>query len=167
MQRYAVYFIWKLLYMFRVIPPSIIRSANNCIYSIWYLSHRYRYLPLSWKRWNWFECAVGGVRLLSYKFSLLCSKDPFPQEEIIHSHTVFSWIKQNKNYIIYWMNSVCVEADSHAACHAHAAPMLFPCHAMPLIQTCHAAPLPCSDSAVSFVKVHVVAGNIRIASPTV
>jgi hypothetical protein len=29
----------------------------NCIYSIWYLSHHYCYLPLSW-----FECAVGGVR---------------------------------------------------------------------------------------------------------
>jgi hypothetical protein len=25
------------------------------------LSHRYYYLPLSWKSWNWFECAVGGV----------------------------------------------------------------------------------------------------------
>jgi hypothetical protein len=25
------------------------------------LSHRYCYLPLSWKRWKWFECAVGGV----------------------------------------------------------------------------------------------------------
>jgi hypothetical protein len=31
----------------------------------------------------------------------------------------------------------------------------------------HAAPMPCSDSAVSFVKVRVVAGNIRTASPTV
>jgi hypothetical protein len=30
---------------------------------------------------------------------------------------------------------------------------------------CRAAPLPCSDSAVSFVKVRVVAGNIRTASP--
>ena len=50
---------------------------------------------------------------------------------------------------------------------AHAAPMPFPCHAVPLIHTCHAAPLPCSDSAVSFVKVRVVAGNIRTASPTV
>ena len=47
--------------MFRVVPPPIIRSANNCTYSIWYLSHCYCYLPLSWKRWNWFECAVGGV----------------------------------------------------------------------------------------------------------
>jgi len=46
MQRYAVYFIWKLLYMFRVVFPLIIRSANNCIYSIWYLSDRYCYLPL-------------------------------------------------------------------------------------------------------------------------
>ena len=44
MQRYTVYFIWKLLYMFRVVPPPIIRSANNCIYSIWYLSRRYCYL---------------------------------------------------------------------------------------------------------------------------
>jgi len=56
-------FIWQLLYMFWVVPPPIIRSAN-CTYSIWYLSHlshRYCYLPLSWKNWNWFECAVGGV----------------------------------------------------------------------------------------------------------
>ena len=55
-------FIWKLLYMFRVVPAPIIRSADNCIYSIWNLSHRYCYLPLSWKSWNRFECAVGGVR---------------------------------------------------------------------------------------------------------
>jgi hypothetical protein len=55
------FFIWKLLYMFRVVPSSNIRSANNWIYSIWYLSHRYYYLPLLWKSWNWFECAVDGV----------------------------------------------------------------------------------------------------------
>jgi hypothetical protein len=41
-----------------------------------------------------------------------------------------------------------------------------PCRAA-WIHTCHAAPLPFSDSAVSFVKVRVVAGNIRTASPTV
>ena len=35
MQRYTVYVIWILLYMFQVVPPPIIRSANNCIYSIW------------------------------------------------------------------------------------------------------------------------------------
>jgi len=44
---YIVSFIWKLLYMFRVVTPPIISSANNCIYSIWYLSHRYWYLPLT------------------------------------------------------------------------------------------------------------------------
>jgi len=44
MQLYTVYVIWKMLYTFRVVPPPIIRSANNCIYSIWYLSHRYCYL---------------------------------------------------------------------------------------------------------------------------
>jgi hypothetical protein len=35
--------------MFRVVFPPIIKSAFNCIYSICYLSHRYCYLPLSWK----------------------------------------------------------------------------------------------------------------------
>jgi hypothetical protein len=55
-------YIWKLLYMFRVVLPPIIRSADNCIHSIWYLSYRYCYLPLSWKSWNRFECAVGCVR---------------------------------------------------------------------------------------------------------
>jgi len=36
MQLYTIYVIWKLLYMFRVVPPPILSSANNCIYSIWY-----------------------------------------------------------------------------------------------------------------------------------
>jgi hypothetical protein len=54
--------MWKLLYMFRVALPPIIRSVYNCIYSIWYLSHRYCYLTLLWKSWNRFERAVGGVR---------------------------------------------------------------------------------------------------------
>jgi len=44
---HTVYFIWKLLYMFRVVLPPIIRSVYNCIYSVWYLSHRYCYLPLA------------------------------------------------------------------------------------------------------------------------
>jgi len=38
MQLYTVYFICKLLYMFQVVSPPIIRSTNNCIYSIWYWS---------------------------------------------------------------------------------------------------------------------------------
>ena len=37
----------KLFYMFRVISPPIIRSTHNCIYSFWYLSNSYCYLPLS------------------------------------------------------------------------------------------------------------------------
>jgi hypothetical protein len=49
-------------------------------------------------------------------------------------------------------------------CRAHAVPL--PCRAA-LIHTCHSVSLPFSDSAVSFVKVRVVAGNIRTASPTV
>jgi hypothetical protein len=31
MQRYTVYFIWKLLYIFRVVIPPIIRKANYCM----------------------------------------------------------------------------------------------------------------------------------------
>jgi len=45
-------YIWKLLYMFRVLLPPIIRSAYNCIYSIWYLSHHYCYAPLLWRSLN-------------------------------------------------------------------------------------------------------------------
>jgi len=44
MQRYTVYFIWELLYMFRLVLPPIVRNSNNCIYSIWYLSRLYCYL---------------------------------------------------------------------------------------------------------------------------
>ena len=43
-QRYIVCYLWKLLYMFRVVSPPIIRSAYNCIYNIWYLSNRNCYL---------------------------------------------------------------------------------------------------------------------------
>jgi len=46
MQRCTFYFICKLLYMFRVEPSPIITSAYNYIYKIYYLSHRYCYLPL-------------------------------------------------------------------------------------------------------------------------
>jgi hypothetical protein len=57
-----------------------------------------------------------------------------------------------------------IKANSHMPCRVHAVPL--PCRDA-LIHTCHTAPLPFSDSAVSFVKVRVVAGNIRTASPTV
>jgi len=51
----------KLLYMFGVVSPPIIRSTHNCIYSIWYLLNCYCYLPLLWMSWSWFECDVGIV----------------------------------------------------------------------------------------------------------
>jgi hypothetical protein len=38
------------------------------MYGIWYLSHGYCYLPLSWKSWNWFEYAVGGIRFMRADF---------------------------------------------------------------------------------------------------
>jgi len=44
--------------------------------------------------------------------------------------------------------------------HIATVPMPRPCRS-------HAVPLPCCDSALSFVKVRVVAGNIRTTSPTV
>jgi hypothetical protein len=57
-----------------------------------------------------------------------------------------------------------LKTNSHIPCRAHALPLP---RRVALIHTCHAAPLPFSDSAVSFVKVRVVAGNIRTASATV
>ena len=58
---HSLFISGKLLYMFRVVSPPIITSTHNCIYSIWYLSNSYCYLPLLWKSWNWFECGVGVV----------------------------------------------------------------------------------------------------------
>ena len=55
---HSLFISGKLLYMFRMVSPPIIRSTHNCIYSIWYLSNHYCYLPLLWKSWNWFECGV-------------------------------------------------------------------------------------------------------------
>jgi hypothetical protein len=53
-----------MFYMFRVSLSPIFRSTNNCIYSIWHLSHRYCYLPLSWKSWNRFECVIVVVEVV-------------------------------------------------------------------------------------------------------
>ena len=58
---HSLFISGKLLYMFQVVSPPIIRSTHNCIDSTWYLSNRYCYLPLLWKSWNWFECGVGIV----------------------------------------------------------------------------------------------------------
>ena len=50
---YSLVYFCKLLYMFRVVPPPIIRSTCNCNYSIWYLLNRYCYLTLSWRSRKW------------------------------------------------------------------------------------------------------------------
>jgi len=43
MQHYTVYFMWKLLYMFRVVLSPIIRSANNYLQHLVFVT----LLPLS------------------------------------------------------------------------------------------------------------------------
>jgi hypothetical protein len=53
-----------------------------------------------------------------------------------------------------------VKANSHIPCCSSAMPSA-------LIHARQAMPLPFSNSAVSFVKVRMVAENIRTASPTV
>ena len=58
---HSSFILGKLLYMFRVVSPLIIRSTHNCIYSIWYFSNRCCYLALLWKRWSWSECGAGIV----------------------------------------------------------------------------------------------------------
>jgi len=64
----------------------------------------------------------------------------------------------SRSYSVGWLVATHFKADSHIACRALAVPMPF----RALIHTCYAAPLPYSDSAVSFVNVHMVAGNIRL-----
>jgi hypothetical protein len=106
MQRYTVYFIWKLLYMFRVVPPQIIRSANNCIYSIWYLSHRYYYLPLSWKSWKRFECGVDGARNDSYKRMLPRSLPLLKSlEQTLLKFSVLCILVEKKKHVILSRNT--------------------------------------------------------------
>ena len=50
----------KLLYMFWVVSPPIIRSTQLYLQYL-VLVNRYCYLPLLWKNWNWFQCGVGIV----------------------------------------------------------------------------------------------------------
>jgi hypothetical protein len=69
--------------------------------------------------------------------------------------------------------AVCAASVLRLCCVFKGLRLIHTCHAVPLaicaalIHTYHAVPLPLSDSAVPFVKVRVVAGNIRTASPTV
>ena len=59
----------KILYIFRLVSPPIIRSTHNCIYSIWYLSNRYCYLLLLCKSWNFidlFWCGCNSTKTDQY-----------------------------------------------------------------------------------------------------
>jgi len=46
---YSSLYFFKLLYMFRVVSPPIIRSTYNCNYRIWYWLNRYCYRSRSRK----------------------------------------------------------------------------------------------------------------------
>jgi hypothetical protein len=43
---YSLLYFCKLLYMFRVVIPPIIRSTYNCNYNIWHWSNLLCYPPL-------------------------------------------------------------------------------------------------------------------------
>ena len=61
-------YIWELFYIFRVVPPHIIRSAYNCIYNIWYMSDRYCYLPLQRSRSDKYQM----MQIQLYALLMMC-----------------------------------------------------------------------------------------------
>ena len=58
---YRLLYFCKLLYVFRVVTPPIVRSTYNCNYSIGHWSNRLCYLPLWWRSWN-FQLFTAGPR---------------------------------------------------------------------------------------------------------
>ena len=50
---YSLLYFCKLLYMFRVVTPPIIRSTYDCNHNIWHWSNCLCYLLLSRSSWNW------------------------------------------------------------------------------------------------------------------
>jgi hypothetical protein len=62
----------KLLYMFRVVSPPIIRSSYHCIYSIWHYCDRYCNRSLMWLAWNW-GCSNGHTNAGCCKYSDMSS----------------------------------------------------------------------------------------------
>jgi hypothetical protein len=60
MQRYTAYLYLETA--LHVTGTSTHHQERIQLYLHHLLSHRYCYLPLSWKSWNGFECAVGGER---------------------------------------------------------------------------------------------------------
>jgi len=118
-----------------------------------------RNMPFVWRKFPYFYFCQGSHNITT----LIDYAEMKPQN--------YQKYMKNKCYetlriphIMYLRNSIGGFTHSiPCLCRTHAVPLL--CHA--LIHTCHAAPLPCSNSAVSFVQVRVVAGNIRTAIPTV
>jgi hypothetical protein len=75
---YSLLYFFKLLYMFRVVTPPIIRSTYNCNYSIWHWSNRFCYLPLWWRSWNCssssnFSTSDGRTSPRCCDYSYICS----------------------------------------------------------------------------------------------
>jgi len=60
---YSLLYFCKMLYMFRAVPPPIIRSKYNCNYSIWHGSNRFCNLLLSRRSWNSKECSRWWVKV--------------------------------------------------------------------------------------------------------
>jgi hypothetical protein len=48
----SLLYFCRLLYMFRVVIPPIIKNTYNCNYCIWHWSNCLCLLPLSWRSWN-------------------------------------------------------------------------------------------------------------------
>jgi len=62
----------------------------KCIYTIWYLSNRYCYLPLLWKSWNWFEC---GVEIVLICFGVVANRTKI--NKMCNVASCWKYIKRN------------------------------------------------------------------------
>jgi hypothetical protein len=76
---YSLLYFCKLLYIFRVVTPPIVRSTYNYTYSTWHWSNRLWYLPLYRRNWNFSAIAEGSrdtysesVEEVKMKSSLTC-----------------------------------------------------------------------------------------------
>ena len=70
-QSSTVYYVWKTALHVSDGTSTHHQERKNCIYSIWYLSHRYCYLSLLWKSWNWSSNLIRGTISRSFWFSYI------------------------------------------------------------------------------------------------
>jgi len=68
---YSLLYFCKLLFIFRVVTPPIIRSTYNCNYCTWHCSNRLCYLPLSWSSWYGSRGGLTSARCCNYSY--MCS----------------------------------------------------------------------------------------------